>query len=143
MRTIGKVSTAAFFAKGHPLSRRGCVTISELSRYPVVNSTSIDKFSDAVTDACREHGLTSPELRISAGERFNQAAATKNAYALGLAVPAFGTPGFAEMHRIDPAEVLSVPLNRIALKGAVRDGVGKLDRFLSKRSFDMQRLFNA
>lgn len=142
-RTIGKVSTAAFFAKGHPLSSKRVVTISELSQYPVVNSTAINRFSDVVTGAYRQHGLASPELRISADENFSQAAASKNAYALGLAVPAFGTPGFAEMHRIDPAEVLSVSLNRITLKGASLESVSKLDRFLRNQSFDMQRLFGA
>lgn len=140
---VGKVSTAAFFSKSHPLASKKTVTICELSAYPVMNAPAISDFSDAVTGAYRRAGLTSPEIMVPTDEGYRRAAVEQNAYSLGLAVSAFGIPGFAEMHAVDPAEVVTVPICRMVLKGAASPGLEKLDRFFSGKSFNLQRLFGA
>lgn len=137
---IGKVTTAAFLSKSHPLSNKKVVTIEDLSKYPVINASAIAGFSEAVTGAYRRNGLTSPELMILSDEDYQRAALNNNAYALGLAVSAFGTPGISEMHQIDPDEVISVSISRVKLKDMHTPALEKLDNFFTSKSFNFQNL---
>ncbi len=137
---IGKVSTAAFFSKNHPLNDKKFVSIKDLSQYPVINSSAIAGFFEVVTGAYRRCGLTSPELMVLSEEEYQDATLNNNAYALGIAVSAFGIPGLSEMHQIDPDEVVSVSISRAILKDTHTPALDKLDAFFTSKSFNFQNL---
>ena len=56
---LGTMSSAVLLGADHPLAARDCVTLEELSDYPVFRPTDYAHYSESVVDAYLAHGLRS------------------------------------------------------------------------------------
>lgn len=133
IRPVGRLTTAAFFARNHPLAKSSSVHIAELSAYPLLCAPHIESFNRAVVTPYEQAGLTSPHLTVLDDDSYRHALFEQHAYSIGLGVELFSTPGIAEMHPIDESERISIPLTRVILNTTASPLVSRFDRLVHDR----------
>ena len=142
-KVVGRVSTAAFFARTHPLSGKKVVTLAELSAYPLVDAPSVTDFNRAVAGPYEQVGLASPYVQVKSDRDYQRALFKESAYSLGVGIAAFGTPGVAEMHLIDPREMLPVPICCSVMNDNESAHLERFNRFLGEKFSALLRMLSS
>lgn len=139
---VGTLPTSVFFSPSHPLADKEFVTVEDLAPYPVIFAPPVDDFNETILNLYLKNGLRSEVRPISTEEKSTDLFIQDNAYAMGVGLKAFSVSGIAEIHSIDPQEMLPIPVCRVTMRDRRSEYLDQFDRFVRVKFPNMKSMFS-
>ena len=139
---VGTLPTGVYFSRFHPLHSLSQVSYEDLAPYPALCVAEYEGFNESILDVYRAHGLASPVVACSSPEEMYDYMEHDHGYVLGVGVPALTVRPISVMHRVDPAQALSIPVVMTTVKGGPRPEVARLCESVRQGFSNLAGLFN-
>ena len=139
---VGTLPTSVFFSPSHPLAAKKFVTLEDLAPYPVISAPAVDDFNETILNLYLKNGLRSEVRLVTTEGKGTDPFIQNNAYAMGVGLKAFSVSGTAEIHSIDPEEMLPIPVCRVTIKDRRSDYLDQFDRFVRVKFPNMKSMFS-
>lgn len=109
--------TGVGLSVNHPLASQECVTLEQLSNYPVAVAQDFDYFNESILVTYLRAGLRSPLETIYRREDFQPFLEEKNGYAFSMVLPALEDDRFnSTLRLICPEDAIEIPICLVSSK---------------------------